>query len=139
VGFFPGKYSPLDHAKQTWGVTPQLSYTFADEFPERRRACFSLPWKRLLNFRHIDALAPFLFLRSSSDNCAVQYFQLDRWIGVFGITSEFSEIADKPSTAQRCRLETETCILKDRFSSVFSQFKEYHLSGNLKFDILGIF
>jgi len=36
-------------------------------------------------------------------------------------------------------LETEKNILEDLFSSVLSQFKKYHPSGNLKFDNLGIF
>jgi len=43
------------------------------------------------------------------------------------------------STAQRCRPERETFILEDVFSSASSQFKEYHPSGNLKFNNLGIF
>jgi len=30
-------------------------------------------------------------------------------------------------------------ILEDLLSSVLSQFKKYHLSGNLKFNNLGIF
>jgi len=30
-------------------------------------------------------------------------------------------------------------ILEDLFSSVLSQFKKYHPSGNLKFNYLGIF
>jgi len=34
-------------------------------------------------------------------------------------------------------LETGTFILEDLFSSVLSQFKEYHPSGNLNFNILG--
>jgi len=35
-------------------------------------------------------------------------------------------------------LETEKIILEDLFSSVLSQFKKYHPSGNLKFNNLGI-
>jgi len=35
-------------------------------------------------------------------------------------------------------LETEKLNLEDLFSSVLSQFKEYHPSGNLKFNNLGI-
>jgi len=35
--------------------------------------------------------------------------------------------------------ETENFILEDLFSSVLSQLKKYHPSGNLKFDILGFF
>jgi len=45
----------------------------------------------------------------------------------------------KPSTAQRCRSETEKNILEDLFSSVLSKYKKYHPSGNLKFNNLGIF
>jgi len=46
----------------------------------------------------------------------------------------------KPTTAQRCRTETEKNILEDLFSSVLSQFeKKYHPPGNLKFIDLGIF
>jgi len=45
----------------------------------------------------------------------------------------------QPSTAQRCRSETERHILEDRFSSSLSQFKKYHPSGNPKFNNLGIF
>jgi len=33
----------------------------------------------------------------------------------------------------------ETFILEDFFSSVLSQFKDYHPSGNLKFNYLGNF
>jgi len=43
------------------------------------------------------------------------------------------------TTTQPCRSETETFILEDIFSSVLSQFREYHPSGNLKFYNLGIF
>jgi len=34
---------------------------------------------------------------------------------------------------------TEKNILKDFFSSVLSQYKKYHPSGNMKFNYLGIF
>jgi len=34
--------------------------------------------------------------------------------------------------------ETEKCSLEDLFSSVLSQSKKYHPSGNLKFNYLGI-
>jgi len=44
-----------------------------------------------------------------------------------------------PTTAQRCRSETEKNILEDLLSSVLSNSKKYHPSGNLKFDNLGIF
>jgi len=36
-------------------------------------------------------------------------------------------------------LQTETFVLEDLFSSVLSEFKKYHLSGNLKFKNSGIF
>jgi len=36
-------------------------------------------------------------------------------------------------------LETEKNILEDLFSLVLIQFKQYHPSGNLKFNNLGIF
>jgi len=36
-------------------------------------------------------------------------------------------------------METEKIISEDIFSSVLSQFKKYHPSGNLKFNYLGIF
>jgi len=42
-------------------------------------------------------------------------------------------------TAQRCRSETGNFILEVLFSSVLSNFKNYHPSGNLKFITLGIF
>jgi len=42
-------------------------------------------------------------------------------------------------TTQRCRSETEKNVLEDLFSSVSSQFKKYHPSGNLKFNYAGIF
>jgi len=45
----------------------------------------------------------------------------------------------KFTTAQRCRSETENFILDDLFSSVLSQFKKYHPSGNLKLNNLIIF
>ena len=44
-----------------------------------------------------------------------------------------------PTTAQRCRSETEKFVLEDVLSSVFSQFKKYHSSGNLEFNHFGIF
>jgi len=44
-----------------------------------------------------------------------------------------------PTTAQRCRSETEKNIVEDLLSSVLSQFKKYHPSENLKFNDLGIF
>jgi len=43
------------------------------------------------------------------------------------------------TTAQRCRPETENFVLEDNVSSVLSQFKKYHPSGNLKFNNLRIF
>jgi len=43
-----------------------------------------------------------------------------------------------PTTAQRCRSETEMLISKDPFTSVLPQFKKYHPSGNLKSNNLGI-
>ena len=46
---------------------------------------------------------------------------------------------NQPTTAQRCHSETEKLILKYLFSSALSQFKKYHLSGNLKFIDLGVF
>jgi len=46
---------------------------------------------------------------------------------------------DQSTTAQQCRSETEKNILQDLFSSVLSQFKKYHPSGNIKFNYLGIF
>jgi len=36
-------------------------------------------------------------------------------------------------------LKTEKITLEDLFSSVLSQFKKYHPSGNLKLNNLGIF
>jgi len=45
----------------------------------------------------------------------------------------------QPTTAQRCRSETEKNILDDFLSSVLSQLKKYHPSGNLTFNNLGIF
>jgi len=46
----------------------------------------------------------------------------------------------QPTNAQRCRSATEkNNILEDLFSSVLSQFKKYHPSGNLEFNYLGIF
>jgi len=47
--------------------------------------------------------------------------------------------SNEPTTAQRCRSETEKNNLEDLSSSALSQFKKYHPSGNLKFDNLGIF
>jgi len=47
-------------------------------------------------------------------------------------------LSSQPTTAQRCRSERETFILEDLFSSVLSQFKEYHPSVNLKINNLGI-
>jgi len=41
--------------------------------------------------------------------------------------------------AQRCRSETEKFILEDLFSSVLSQSKKYHPSGNRNLNNLGIF
>jgi len=41
--------------------------------------------------------------------------------------------------AQRCRPETEKNSLDDLYSSILSQFKKHHPSGNLKFNYLGIF
>ena len=38
----------------------------------------------------------------------------------------------------RCRSEIEKNILEGIFSSVMSQWKNYHHSGNLKFNNLGI-
>jgi len=35
-------------------------------------------------------------------------------------------------------LETEKYSFEDLFSSVLSQFKQYHPSGNLKFNSLGV-
>jgi len=43
------------------------------------------------------------------------------------------------TTAQRCRSETEKCILEDLFSSVLPKLKKHHPSGNMKFNNLGIF
>jgi len=37
-------------------------------------------------------------------------------------------------TLIHCRLETEKNILENLFSSILSQFKKYHPSGNLKFN-----
>jgi len=37
------------------------------------------------------------------------------------------------------RKQKKKNILEDLFSSVLSQFKKYHLSGNLNFNNLGIF
>jgi len=51
--------------------------------------------------------------------------------------SSFNE--PKPTTAQRCRSATENFILEDLLSSVLSRFKKFQPSGNLKFNILGIF
>jgi len=48
-------------------------------------------------------------------------------------------VRSSTNTAQRCRSKTETFILEDLSSSVLSQFKKYHPSGNLKFNDLGIF
>jgi len=44
-----------------------------------------------------------------------------------------------PTTALRCRSGTVKKILEDLFSSLWSQFKKYHPSGNLKFNYLSIF
>jgi len=44
-----------------------------------------------------------------------------------------------PTTARRCRSETEKNILEHLFSLVLSQYKKYHPSGNLKFNNLSIF
>jgi len=42
-------------------------------------------------------------------------------------------------TAQRCRSETNKNISEDLFSSVLSQCKKYHSSGNPNFNNLSIF
>jgi len=55
---------------------------------------------------------------------------------VKNLATVFSHL--KHLTAQRCRSEKEKKI-EDLFSSVSSQFKKYHPSGNLKFNYLGIF
>jgi len=44
----------------------------------------------------------------------------------------------KPTTAQRCRSETEKPLSEDFFSSVLLQFKKHHPTGNLKCNYLGI-
>jgi len=44
-----------------------------------------------------------------------------------------------PTTAHRCRSQTEKIRSDDLFSSVLLQFKKYRPSGNLKFNNLGIF
>jgi len=44
----------------------------------------------------------------------------------------------QPTTAQRCRSETEKYILEDVLSSVLPYLKKYHPSGNLKFNNLGV-
>jgi len=43
------------------------------------------------------------------------------------------------TTAQRCRSATEKIISEDLFSLVFSQYKNYLPTGNLKCNNLGIF
>jgi len=48
------------------------------------------------------------------------------------------DISVQPTTAQRCRSETGKFILEDLFSSVLSQFKNCHPSGNSKFINLDI-
>jgi len=48
-----------------------------------------------------------------------------------------AHIAHEPTTAQRCRSETEKNILEDLFRSVLSHFNKYHHSGNMKFNNLG--
>jgi len=58
-----------------------------------------------------------------------------RWISSFVSGQCFG----LPTTAQRCLSETGTFILEDLFSSVLSQFKEKHPSGNLKFNNFGHF
>jgi len=45
----------------------------------------------------------------------------------------------QPTTAQRCLSAAEKFILEFLFSSILSQFKKYHPSGNLKFKYSGIF
>jgi len=55
------------------------------------------------------------------------------------VSSNIFIITGMFTTAQRRRSETETFILEDLFSSVLSQLKKYHPSGNLKFNISGIF
>jgi len=49
------------------------------------------------------------------------------------------EISRGYLTHYRPAVETEKNILEDLFSSVLSQIKKYHPSGNLKFNYLGIF
>jgi len=44
-----------------------------------------------------------------------------------------------PTTAQRCRSETEKNILEDLIRSALLVFKKDHPSGNLKLNNLGIF
>jgi len=56
----------------------------------------------------------------------------------FETPSALNMASSLTTTAQRCSSETETLILEDLFSSVLSQFKKYHPSGNLKFNNLGI-
>ena len=46
---------------------------------------------------------------------------------------------NQPTPPQRCRSETENFILENLKSSVLSQFKKYHSSGNLKCNNLSIF
>jgi len=45
----------------------------------------------------------------------------------------------QPTTAQRCRSETEKFVLEDLFSAVLSKFKKYQPSKNVKFHNLGFF
>jgi len=47
--------------------------------------------------------------------------------------SPFESVLNEPTTALRCRSETEKNISEDLFSSELSKFKKYHPYGNLKF------
>jgi len=66
------------------------------------------------------------------------YMWVEKPVDMFESLTQ-DEHMPKRTTARRCRSETEKNILEDLFSSILSQSKKYHPSGNLKFNNLGIF
>jgi len=63
---------------------------------------------------------------------------VDVWSHFVVISSKGRNPVATRFTAQRCRSASEKNIFEDLFSSVLSQFKKYHPSGNLKLYNLGI-
>jgi len=110
----------LPHTRKKW-------FCYGNKIRDKKYFFLLLQPKILLQQLNVLLIEPNIFFVVTKHFCYPYFDKLICWYNKTFYT------------VQRCHSETVKFILKDLFSSVLSQFKKCHPSGNLKCNYSGIF